>query len=1076
MRNGIGRRENASVGETAVGGIYISLLGGFSVSVDGQLLHDHWRLRKAKTLVKLLALAPGHRQHRDVVADVLWPNAGTQAASNNLHQIVYNIRRMMGAGSIAVHDDVIRLVPAGKLIVDVDLFEQAAAKARSAGDIDALQAALRLWAGPLLPEDQYAAWADEPRERLTETHAALVALLGSRLSDEGELEAALALLEPLASSRPLDEPLHRVLISALFGLGRRWEAIESYERLRGGLEEAYAAEPEPETKALYRRLLTGGKLAAAAVENNLPESTTSFVGRRRLLIELAAGLGRTRLLTLTGVGGVGKSRLALEVARQFGASNDFPDGVWLVELAGIQDPEVVASTVASALRLTLPDGPNPTVTLAEQLASRNLLLIMDNCEHLIDACSALIQEVLTRCPEINIVTTSREPLAIPGEMIYRVPSLELPQLATDLDLRELFRMEAVQLFIERAWLAAPSFKLSTETAGPVTEICRRLDGIPLGLELAAARLAHFSVNELADGLGDALTLLGQRVRGRLDRQQTLTATLDWSYGLLDPPEQTAFRRLAVFAGGLNLDGAAAVCDQTGPVIMSLISRLVDKSLVQAETAGPKTRYRLLEVVRQYAEARLNEAEELAVCRRRHLTWYATAAAAHDPDRGDAVVGEPSDWFDAEHDNLRAALATALAADPAQAMQLTTSTWRFWVNRGLIAEGARWLTLALNACPDRSALRARALAAKAVMLIRQAKSAELITIGDEIVDLLNEHGDPGERAHGYHQRALLTFMAGDWGLAQIQSDEAIRVAVEFPAVTASAQHFAGVLALALDEIDTARASFDSALQAVNRVPNDAPPFFIAMSLGWAVDERRDPPLPFLEETVLFGRRVGAQQAAGHVRLAMSFAERMAGSLRAAFALIDDAYVRFRDVDDRYGEAYALSQRGHALRWIGQYEEAGRSLQQSESLRRKLRDRRALAMALSGRAVNAASAGEAHQARALGRRSVALMEDSGDIAGIAATEVNLANAEVLLADLPAALIWLNRALAFYPVPGGHRSLGWVHLLRAHVLRQLGEPEDSMRSAAAAQEVFVQLGEEHGLTAVQRICKEGLPSLPA
>ena len=1056
--------------------IHISLLGGFSVEVAGRLVEDHWRLRKAKTLVKLLALAPGHRLHRDVVVDLLWPDAEPPAASNNLHQLLHYIRRMMGPESIALSDEVVRLSPAGGLTVDVDAFERAASSARSSNEIDALQDALALWTGPLLPEDQYAGWALEHRERLTETHAAVAVLLGSKLSEHGEQEAALALLEPLASARPHDEHLHRALIDALAGLGRRWEAIEAYERLRTALDEAYAAEPEPETKALYRRLLSAGKPMPASTPHNLPESTTSFVGRRRLLTELTAGLGRTRLLTLTGVGGVGKSRLALELARQAGARTEVPDGVWLVELAGIQDPELVASTVASALRLTLPGGPNPTVALAEQLTSRNLLLIMDNCEHLLDAVCDLIHEVLTRCPEINVVTTSREPLAIPGELIYRVPSLELPQTGTDLDLRELFGLEAVQLFVERAWLTVPSFKLNTKTAGPVAEICRRLDGIPLALELAAARLAHFTVNDLADRVGDALTLLGQHVRGRLDRQQTLAATLDWSHGLLEVDEQTTFRRLAVFAGGFDLDAAAAVCDQPGGMIISLISRLVDKSLVHAETAGPKTRYRLLEVVRQYAEARLSGAGELEACRNRHLEWYAAAAAAHDPDRGDAIVREPSDWFDAEHDNLRAALATSLAIDPMLALQLTTSTWRFWINRGLIAEGTRWLTLALNAWPDRSALRARALAAKSVMHIRQAKSAELTAIGEEIVALLNEFGDPRERAHGYHQRALLTFMAGDWGLAQTQSDEALRVAAEFPAVTASAQHFAGVLALGRDEIEAARSRFDAALQALNRVPNNAPPFFIAMSLGWAVDERRDPPLPFLEETVLFGRRVGAQQAAGHVRLAMALGERMAGNFRAAFALIDDAYARFRDVDDRYGEAYALSQRGHALRWIGQYEEAGRFLRQSESLRRELRDRRALALALAGRALNAASAGAADLARSLGRKAVALMEESGDIAGIAATEVNLADAEVLLADLPAALIWLNRALAFYPVPGGHRSLGWLHLVRAHVLRQLGDIESSMRSAAAAQEVFTQLGERHGLIAAQRICKEGLPSLPA
>jgi predicted ATPase len=235
---------------------------------------------------------------------------------------------------------------------------------------------------------------------------------------------------------------------------------------------------------------------------------------------------------------------------------------------------------------------------------------MDNCEHLLDACCDLIDEVLARCPNINIVTTSREPLALPGEMVYRVPSLELPSGA-DQDIRALSRLEAVQLFVERAWLTAPSFKLNTRTAGPVAEICHRLDGIPLALELAAARLAHFTVNELAEGLGDALTLLGQRARGRLDRQQTLAAALDWSHGLLDVEEQTTFRRLAVFAGGFHLDAAAAVCDRPSPAVIDLVSRLVDKSLVHAERSARKTRYRLLEVVRQYAETHLNQAGEQA---------------------------------------------------------------------------------------------------------------------------------------------------------------------------------------------------------------------------------------------------------------------------------------------------------------------------------------------------------------------------------------------------------------------------------------------------------------------------------
>ncbi|HEY6682450.1 MAG TPA: BTAD domain-containing putative transcriptional regulator [Propionibacteriaceae bacterium] len=1055
--------------------VHVSLLGGFAVTVSSEPVEDRWRLRKAKTLVKLLALAPGHWLHREVVVERLWPGTEPEAAANNLHQIVHNVRRMMGATSIALNDDVVRLCPAGGLTVDVDVFEQAAVHARGSRDVPTLQNALELWTGPLLPEDQYAEWALEHGERLTETHAAIATLLGSKLAEQGDHEAALALVEPLASSRPLDEHLHRVLIEVLAGLGQRWEAIEEYERLRESLDEAYAAEPEPETKALYRRLLTGGIAMPTTTPHNLPGSSTSFVGRRRLLSELSASLGRTRLLTLTGVGGVGKSRLALELARLASATIEFPDGVWLVELAGVHDPELVASTVASAVRITLGSGRPPTTALAEQLGSRSLLLIMDNCEHLLDACCALIDEVLAHCPNINIVTTSREPLALPGELVYRVPSLELPS-GSVLDMRELSRLEAVQLFVERAWLTAPSFKLDGKTAGPVAEICYRLDGIPLALELAAARLAHFTVDELAEGLSDALTLLGQRRRGRLDRQQTLAATLDWSLGLLEVREQTIFRRLAVFAGGFTLDAAASVCDGPGSLVTAVISRLVDKSLVHAETAAPRTRYRLLEVVRQYAETQLNQADDHTACRRRHLEWYAAAAAAHDPDRGAAVVGEPSDWFDVEQDNLRAASATALATDPTLALELAVATWRFWVNRGLIAEGARSLSLALNASRTRSALRARALAAMSVMHIRQAKSTELMAIGEEIVDLLIEHGDPGERAHGYHQRALLTFLAGDWDLAQRQSDEAFRVTGKFPGVTASAQHFAGILALGRGETEAARSRFDTALQVLERVSNDAPPFFIAMSLGWAVDERHDPPLPFGEETVLFGRRVGAQQAAGYVRLAIALSERLAGHMDAAFTFIEDAYARFSDIDDHYGEAYALSQRGHALRWIAQYEEADRCLQRSEALRRDLRDKRALAMSLAGRGLTAASAGAANQARTLGRESLAMMEESGDIAGISVSTVNLAVAEMLLADLRAALTWLARALSVFPIPGGHRSLGWLHFLRAHVLLQLGDLDGSMRSAAEAQTMFARLGERRGLIAVQRICKEGLPSLPA
>jgi DNA-binding SARP family transcriptional activator len=304
--------ENAAVRNTASAAeVRVSLLGGFSVTVGGQPVEDHWRLRKAKTLVKMLALAPGHRLHRDAIAEMLWPDAELETAANNLYQILHTIRRTIGGTSIALDDDVVRLGPAGGLSVDVDVFEQAAAIARSSGDITALERALKLWTGALLPEDQYAEWTLEHRERLSETHTAVVSLLGSKLLEQGEQEAALALIEPLAVARPLDEQLHRVLIDVLAGLGRRWEAIEAYERFRDALEEAYAAEPEPQTKALHWRLVTGSQ--------QRPEpSMQPLVGRQSEWKRLVsawqrAKLGESHLLLISGEAGIGKSRLAEEL-------------------------------------------------------------------------------------------------------------------------------------------------------------------------------------------------------------------------------------------------------------------------------------------------------------------------------------------------------------------------------------------------------------------------------------------------------------------------------------------------------------------------------------------------------------------------------------------------------------------------------------------------------------------------------------------------------------------------------------------------------------------------------------------
>jgi predicted ATPase/DNA-binding SARP family transcriptional activator len=1053
----------------------IDLLGGFAVTVDDEPVADRWRLRKAKTLVKLLALAPRHSMHRDIALEILWPDADLSAGTNNLHQAVHAARRVLGARSVALRDDVLLLAPDDELTIDVDEFQRLADDARGTGDVEDLRAAAQSWTGPLLPEDAYEPWCVPHRERLDEVYAAVASLLAIGFVTADEPDAALAVLEPLAAQRPLDEPVQRARIEALAALGRRWDAIESYEQLRHALDEQYAAEPEQETKALYRRLLTGDTIRAAPPRTNLPAPVSSFIGRQRELRELTAILGHTRLLTLTGPGGAGKTRLALELARRAVGEQRFGDGIWLVELARVKEGELVPTTTASALGLALPAGHPSQQAVTNQLATRALLLVLDNCEHVLAAATALVTDILLRCPNVIVATTSREPLALTGETVYRVPSLELPEATGgELDVAELLELEAVQLFVERARQTSPSFTVDATNAAAVAGICYRLDGMPLALELAAARLAHLSVAELADGLTDALSLLARRGGARLDRQQTLSAALDWSHQLLEVDEQRALRRLAVFAGGFELDAARHVCDTDAVQTVDLISRLVDKSLVEADTSGRATRYRLLEVVRQYADARLIESGDEQQVRRRHREWFAAAAAAHDPDRGSPVVGAPSPWFDVEQDNLRVALTSALAEDPAIALQLATATARFWVTRGLIAEAARWLTAALGRCPDRSAVRARALAAMAVVNVRQGRGGDLVAIGDEIVDLLTEHGDAVDQALARHQRAVLAFTAGKWAQARTeQSVAADRSPLN--AVAASAEHLAGLAALSAGDVSTARLRFEAAQSRLTRAPTDIPPYFVALTLAWTVDERSDPPLLLGEDTFLLGRRIGVEQASGHVAIALALTERLSGRVDAALELIDDARARFDALDDRYGQAYAAAQRGHTLCWARDYKAGDDFLAESEALRRSLRDERSVAMSLAGRAIAAAGMGAGDVARRRGLEAVQMMERSGDSAGIALTCTNIGTAELMLGDPHAALPWLGRAADADELPGGQRAYGWARLVQGRLLADLGAVAEAEAAYAFAAACFAKLGEQRGLQAVQRARKERLPSVP-
>ncbi|WP_073696738.1 LuxR family transcriptional regulator [Mycobacterium sp. ST-F2] len=424
----------------------------------------------------------------------------------------------------------------------------------------------------------------------------------------------------------------------------------------------------------------------------LPARLTSFVGRRAAMDDIRESLHTNRLVTLTGAGGTGKTRLAVEIAAALAAdATEYPDGIWYVDLAPLVDPDMVALTVARTLHLPEHPGQLTVDVLARSIRDRRILVLLDNCEHLLDACALLITALLARCPELTVLTTSREPVGVPGEVSWRVPSLPVAD-------------EAVELFTDRARRIKPDFRIAADNVDLVREICRRLDGLPLAIELAAARIRALTPAELLTSLRDTFRLLTGGARTAVRRQQTLRASVDWSYALLSEPEQALFRRLAVFYGGFDLDAAQAVAGDTERYqVLDQLTLLVDKSLVVADDSPDGTRYRLLETVRQYAQERLHECREGNDARNRHRDHYTAMAGLLEGDAHHRQL----DRVGAEIDNLRAAFAWSRENSDAElALTLASSLLPLWVNYGLMAEGVNWLDAALAATDGADAPEAR----------------------------------------------------------------------------------------------------------------------------------------------------------------------------------------------------------------------------------------------------------------------------------------------------------------------------------------------------------------------------------
>ncbi len=625
------------------------------------------------------------------------------------------------------------------------------------------------------------------------------------------------------------DPFSRVA-AAMYGapdVGALPQALPSH--VRSLLDQCFAkdAESRPASMQLVRlalqevaeqrRAAPPPPEAAIATPHNLPRNLTRFVGRERELQNTLKALQRARLVTLTGVGGCGKTRLALALAESQLAA--FPGGIWFIDLAPTTDAQHIPDVLAKAIGVREEADRLLEETLAAFLEDRCALIVLDNCEHLLSGCAALAERLLGQAPELRVLATSREGLGLSGEQLLAVPSMSSPSARDRIDAATLERFDAVQLFVERARAVSPDFTLDARNAPFVAEVCRRLDGIPLALELAAARVKVLSVEQIAARLDDRFKLLTGGSRTAMPRHQTLRATLQWSHDLLLPPERELLRRLAPFAGGWTLATAARVCDEDGDEfnVLDVLQHLVDKSLVVVERAGSgEARYRFLESVRQFATERLDESGEGATVRERHLAWILELAEQGEQVGGGAPQLAHFAQLDAEVENLLAALAYCTqAADGAQrALRLATGPWRFWSTRGQYLLARRVLEDALTrpGAEEGTPARADALVRAGAFAIYQGDYEAARARIEESLALYRHLHDEKGIARALNGLAVAATYLGDIPAARACNEESLARyrALGQKRGQANVLHNLGLLASGEGRATEAIAHFDSAL--------------------------------------------------------------------------------------------------------------------------------------------------------------------------------------------------------------------------------------------------------------------------
>jgi predicted ATPase/DNA-binding SARP family transcriptional activator len=999
----------------------IQLFGPLRVTVLGAPM-PRVRTRSVEWLLALLTLRHGRAVQRSWVAGSLWPESGEARALQSLRDDLVRLRKALGPESGRLQSptrDSLTLDLAGAA-VDVLQFDAAIA----AGDEESLRGAVALYTEPLL-EGCLAEWAFTERAARAEQCLTALETLAERAQERSHHGEAIRYLRRAEALDPLRDSLPRQLMTSLAAAGDPGSAIQTYRDFRQRLQEQLAAAPDEETTRLFHEIHAAARRPTVqrrhaptpTVEiasehiglpcptpEPLPLALTSLIGREQEVAQLREALQQGRLVTLVGGGGVGKTRLALELALL--AGDEIPDGAAWVELGPLADGALVLPTVAAALGLRDEGGVHDPDALKRRLVARlgegALLLVLDNCEHLLDACAAAVQILLRRCPELRVLATSRQRLGLASEVVWRVPSLTVPGvqafrpsgaqvLANQSDPSDpsdpsqtpehLMLYSAVRLFVERAASVQPGFRLaSAAEAAAVGQICRRLDGIPLALELAAARVTVLPVAQIAARLDDRFRLLTQGARGALPRQQTLRALIDWSHDLLTEPEQGLLRRLSVFAGGWTLEAAEAVGRGEGVdewEVLDLLTSLVEKSLVlyEVETGGAEDRYRLLETVRQYARDRLREAGETEAVRERHRDWFVMLAEEAAPE---LEGGNQAAWLqrlEREHDNLRAALSWSLepvANAPEKGLRLGGALWRFWYARGYWTEGRAHLAelLALPGADARTVARGHGLHGAGTLAWRQADYRSARALWEESLAIWRERGNKEGIAWALRGLANVAHeQAGDYRTARALADESLAIFRELGVKggIAASLWTLGRVARAQWEYGEARVLLEEGVALFRELGDKGSIASTLNRLGAVARDQGEyeEARVLLEESLAIDRELGNRDGIANTLLGLALAAHLQGDPDRAMALLEEDEALVHGMADRWARIHPLGGLGHVVLELGDLRWATALYQESLRLRREVGDPFAIAQSLEDLAVVAVRQGlERRAARLLG----------------------------------------------------------------------------------------------------------------